>query len=60
VAHLRPDRATGFGFIILEAAAKVGHFAGAQGIERKVVAAVAITGDFILAQQFLHGFPPIL
>ncbi len=60
MAHLGLDRAAAAGFIILELAAKVGHFAGAQRIDRKVVAAVAVGGDLILAQQFWHGFPPTL
>src|ERR1039457_4871552 len=57
MAHLGLDRATAFGLIVLEPAAKIGHLAGAQGIDREVVAAFAIACDFVLAQHFLHGFP---
>src|ERR1700722_3628313 len=57
MAHLGLDRATAFGLIVLELAAKIGHLTAAEGIDREVVAAVAIIPDFILAQQFLHGFP---
>src|ERR1700723_2000915 len=37
MAHLGLDRATALGLIILELAAKIGHLAGAQGIDREVV-----------------------
>src|ERR1700722_13647231 len=57
MAHFCLDRTTAFGLIILELAAKIGHLTGAQGIDREVVAAVAIACDFVLAQPFLHGFP---
>ncbi len=56
VAHLALDRAPALGFIILELAAKIGYFARAECIDRKVVTTVAITSDVILAQQFWHGF----
>ena len=59
MAHLALDRASTPGFIILELAAKFGHFARAQRVDREVIAAFAITSDFIFAQQFWHGFPPI-
>jgi len=36
---------------------KVGDFIRTQCIHREVVAAVAIEGDLILAQQSLHGPP---
>src|ERR1700736_2062809 len=60
MAHLGLDRASARRLIVLELTAKIGHFAGAQGVDREVVAAVAKTRDFILAQQFWHGFPLLL
>src|SRR5437879_8945827 len=60
MAHLALDRASARGFIILEPAAKIGHFARAQRVDREVIAAVAIGSDVIFAQQLWHGVPPIL
>src|ERR1700738_3654308 len=59
MTHLALDRAAALGLIILEPAAEIGYFARAQGLDREVVTAVAITGDFILAPDFRHRFPPI-
>jgi hypothetical protein len=59
MAHLALDWASALGFIVLELATKIGHFAPVQCIDREVVATVAIISDFILAQYFRHGFPPI-
>src|SRR5216684_6382592 len=59
MAHLALDRTSARGFIVLEPAAKISHFARAQRVDREVIAAVAIESDFILAQQPWHGFPPI-
>src|SRR3954468_18398453 len=59
MAHLALDRTTASGFIILELLAKAGHFALAERIDRKVVAALAIGLDLAFAQQFGHGFPPV-
>jgi hypothetical protein len=56
MAHLALDRSAAFGLVILELAAKISHFAGAQGIDREVIAAVSIQGDLLLAEQLLHGF----
>ena len=55
VTYLGLDRASACGFILLELAAKAGHFTGAQRIDRKMVAAVAIAGDLLLVQQFGHS-----
>src|SRR5258707_404827 len=60
MAHLRLDRAAAAGLIVLELAAEIGHFAGTERIDREVIAAVAITGDVMFAEQFRHRFPPIL
>ncbi|MEH2570227.1 hypothetical protein V1289_009854 [Bradyrhizobium sp. AZCC 2289] len=54
MAHLRPDRAAAAGFIVLELAAEIGHFAGAERIDREVIAAVAISSDVAFAEQFRH------
>src|SRR6266481_8807359 len=56
MAHLAPDRTSALGFIVLELATKIGHFAGTQYIDREVVATVAIISDLIRAQQFRHSF----
>ena len=55
MAHLAFDRASAGGFVILELAAELGHLACAQRIDRKMIAALAIAGDFSLAQQLRHG-----
>src|SRR5258708_4013871 len=60
MAHLRLDRAAAAGLIVLELAAEIGHFAGAERIDGEVIAAVAIMGDLMFAEQFRHGFPPSL
>src|SRR6266851_349965 len=57
MAHLALDRASARGFIILEPAAKIGHFVRAQRVNREVIAAVAIGSDVIFAQQLWHGVP---
>src|SRR5216683_223926 len=57
MAHLALDRASARGFIVLEPAAKIGHFARAQRVNREVKAAVAIGSDVIFAQQLWHGVP---
>ena len=54
MAYLGLDRAAARGFIILELAAKIGDFAGAQGVDRKMIAALAIAGDLFLVQQSGH------
>ncbi len=59
MAHLAFDRASAHSFIVLEPAAKIGHFAGAQRVNREVIAAVAIGSDVIFAEQLWHGVPPI-
>ena len=53
MAHLGLDRAAALGLIILELAAKIGHFAGAQGIDREMIAAVAIARDVMLRSAIL-------
>src|SRR6266851_3249617 len=50
MAHLALDGTSALGFIVLELATKIGNFAGAQRIDREVVATVAISSDFTLAQ----------
>src|ERR1700748_2996514 len=58
MAHLTLDRATGPRLIVLELAAKFGDFALAQGIDREMVAALAIGLDLAFAQGFRHRCPP--
>ena len=60
MAYLGLDGTAAAGFVILELAAKFGHLAGAQRIDWKMVAAIAVTGDLILAQQSGHDLPPTL
>jgi len=60
MAHLALDWTAACGLIVLELAAKIRHFTRAQRIDREVIAAVAIGGDFILAQQFGHGSSGVL
>ncbi len=50
MAHLALDGTSALGFIVLELATKIGHFAGTQCIDREVVATVAIVSDLTLAQ----------
>src|SRR3954451_10863593 len=58
--HLALDRASALGLIAFELAAKAGHLALAQRIDREMVAALAIALDLAFAKQFGHGFPPII
>ena len=60
MAHLGLDRTAAAGLIILQLVTKIGNFARAQRIDRKMVATIVIGRDLILAQQFWHGFPPNL
>src|SRR5262249_27381318 len=59
MAHLALDRAAGPRLVVLELAAKCGDFALTQGIDRKMVAALALVGDLASAQQFRHSSPPV-
>jgi hypothetical protein len=56
MAYLGLDRAAAAGLIILQLAAKIGDFARAQRIDRKMIATIVIGRDLIRAQQFWHGF----
>ena len=47
VAHFALDRSAGPGLVLLELAAKPGHFALAQRLDREVIAALAIARDLI-------------
>src|SRR5260370_42133 len=58
MAHLALDRASAFGLIVLELAAKIGHFARAQRADREVVAPPPITGNFTPAHHLANRFPP--
>ena len=60
MAHLALDRAAARGLVILELAAELGHLGGAERVDRKMVAAVAIGRDLFLCQQLRHWRSPIL
>jgi hypothetical protein len=60
MTHLALDRAAAQNFVVFQLAAEVGDFGCAQGIDRKMVTAVLIGRDFLVAQEFRHGRPPVL
>jgi hypothetical protein len=59
MAHLALDRSAGLCLVIFQLAAKFADLVLAQRIDREMIAALAIVRDFILAQHFRHGLPPM-